>query len=267
MVARVRESVRHARALGLGVDFAAEDASRADPAFLVRCLREFGPQLEHFMLCDTVGVLVPAETRAWIGELRRAAPGTPLAVHFHNDRGLALENTLEAVLGGARMVSGTFRGIGERAGNVALEQVLNGLRRRYGLEVPAIDDEAVEHVGAELDRLGFRPAPPYSRAALTHVSGIHVQALLRDPRSYCGFPDAPVEIAFGKLGGASNFQYLFERVLGRPQPPAVCRRLSEAIKRRSVAEQRCYSTDEVVALLESRCLGVEPGVGEAGAAA
>jgi benzylmalate synthase len=267
MVGRVLESLRHARALGLGVDFAAEDASRADPAFLVRCLGEFSPHIEHFMLCDTVGVLMPARTRAWITELRRAVPGATLAVHFHNDRGLALENTLEAVLAGARMVSGTFRGIGERAGNVALEQVLNGLRRRHGLEVQGIDHDAVERVGGELDALGFRPAAPYSRAALTHVSGIHVQALLRDPRSYCGFPEAPLEIAFGKLGGASNFQYLFERVLGSPQRPAAYRRLSDAMKRRSVAEQRCYSMEDVLALLESRRLSVDHGVGEAGEAA
>lgn len=259
MVARVLESLRHAHALGLGVDFAAEDASRADPGFLARCIREFSPYVEHFMVCDTVGALTPGVAGPWIRDLLEVSPGTALAVHFHNDQGLALENTLEAVRAGASMVSGTFRGIGERAGNVALEQVLDGLRRRYGFEVEGIDYDEVERVVGELDALGFRPAPPYSRAALTHESGIHVQALLQDPRSYCIFPGAELEVSFGKLGGASNFQYLFERVLRRPQPQEVYRRLSDAIKRRSVTEQRCYSVEEVLVLLEGGLLPLGEG--------
>ncbi len=113
-----------------------------------------------------------------------------------------------------------------------------------------IDYDAVARVGEALDALGIRPAAPFSRAACTHVSGIHVQALLQDPKSYSIFPDARLEISFGKLGGASNFQYLFERVLGRPQPYGVYRRLSDAIKRRAVAEQRCYSAEEILRLLD-----------------
>lgn len=259
MMARVLASLRHAHALGLGIDFAAEDASRADDDFLLECIRAFSPYLEHFMLCDTVGALTPDTTGPWIRRLRDAAPHMPLAVHFHNDQGLALANTLEALTAGVTMVSGTFRGIGERAGNVALEAVLDALRRRYGVEVAGIDYDEVERVVDTMDALGLRPAPPYSQAALTHASGIHVQALLQDPKSYCIFPDAPLEVCFGKLGGASNFQYLFERVLRRPQSPEVYRRLSDAIKRRSVLEQRCYSTVEVLALLEEGLLPVGEG--------
>src|SRR6185369_5535508 len=144
VVARVLESVRHARALGLGVDFAAEDASRADREFLVLLIRELSPLVDHFMLCDTVGALTPPETGPWVTDLLRAVPGASLAVHFHNDQGLALENTIEAVQAGATMVSGTFRGIGERAGNVALEQVLGELQRRDGVEVAGIDYDEVE---------------------------------------------------------------------------------------------------------------------------
>jgi benzylmalate synthase len=257
MVERVLDSIRYARSLGLGVDFAAEDASRADPELLLRLLHELSPLVEHFMLCDTVGALAPGKTGRWIRGLLRAVPDARLAVHFHNDQGLALENTLEAIVAGARMVSGTFRGIGERAGNVALEQVIAELRRRHGLEVEGIDHDEVERVAAELDALGIRPAPPHSRAAQTHLSGIHVQALLQDPKSYSVSPTERLEVSFGKLGGASNFQYLFERVLGRPQAPEVYRRLSDALKRRAVAEQRCYSADEVMRLLDDGLLSLE----------
>ena len=184
MIRRVMESLCYATSEGvhLQVDFAAEDASRADTDFLVQCIREFGPHLGHFLLCDTVGVLRPEATPRWVAQLLAAAGNARLGVHFHNDMGLALENTLQAVLAGATMVSGTFGGIGERAGNVALEQVLDGLRLRHNLRVAGIDYDAVPSVTAYLDGLGFRPAPPYSRAAQRHVSGIHVQSLLQDTR-------------------------------------------------------------------------------------
>ncbi len=256
MLARVGDSVRYAtRELGLRVDFAAEDASRADRDFLVQCLRELGPPLDHFLLCDTVGILEPTTTTAWVEDLRRAAPDTRLGAHFHNDFGLALENTLQAVLAGAAMVSGTFGGIGERAGNVALEQVVSGLRARFGLRVAEIDDAAVVHVTAYLEGLGLRPAPPYSQAAQRHVSGMHVQSLLQDRRSYCVFPHLEPEIWFGKMSGASNFQYLFEKTLGRALPRSEYARLSTLVKKRAQQEQRCFSTTEVIALLEAGALG------------
>jgi len=244
---RILESVRHAtgRGLDLRVDFAAEDASRADPDFLVRCLRELGPYLEHFVLCDTVGVLQPERASRWVSELREASRETPLGVHFHDDCGLALENTLAAVQAGASLVSGTFGGIGERAGNVALDRVLQGLRLRYGLEVTGIDYDAVARLVATLDERGYRPARPYSPESQRHESGIHVHALLRDPGSYSIFPDAEPEIWFGRFSGASNFEYLCERVLGEPREPADYERMAAELKRRAAREGRCWSPDEV----------------------
>jgi isopropylmalate/homocitrate/citramalate synthase len=253
---RIRESVRYATSPGLDlrVDFAAEDASRADPGFLLRCLRELGPRLDHFLLCDTVGVLEPGRVAGWVSGLLEAAEHARLGVHFHNDRGLALENTLEAVRGGASLVSGTFRGLGERAGNVALEQVLGGLRCRLGVEVEGIDPGAVEAVGRRLDALGLRPAPPYSAAAQRHESGIHVHALLQDPRSYGQFPGREPEIWFGRFSGASNFQWLCERILGQPRSRDEYERLSAALKRRALRESRCYSAEEVATLLRDGSL-------------
>jgi isopropylmalate/homocitrate/citramalate synthase len=255
-LARILESVRHATSPGLDlrVDFAAEDASRADPEFLLRCVREIGPLCEHFLLCDTVGVLDPSRAGAWVAELLEASDHAALGVHFHNDRGLALENTLAAVRAGATLVSGTFRGLGERAGNVALEQVIGGLRCRYGQHVDGIDEEAVESVGHRLDELGLRPAPPYSREAQRHESGIHVHALLQDPESYTSFPGALPEIWFGRFSGASNFQWLCERMLGEPRSREEYERLSAALKRRALRESRCYSAREVAELLREGAL-------------
>jgi homocitrate synthase NifV/benzylmalate synthase len=138
---------------------------------------------------------------------------------------------------------------------VALEQVLAGLRGRFGQRVEGIDEEGVEAVGRRLDELGLRPAPPYSREAQRHESGIHVHALLQDPRSYSTFPGVEPEIWFGRFSGASNFQWLCERILGEPRPREEYERLSAALKRRALRESRCYSAQEVAALLREGRLG------------
>lgn len=252
MINKVLENLRYATSaeVGLKVEFAAEDASRADFNFLVECIREFQPYIEHFILCDTMGVLTPEKTYVWIRDLLELTQNAPLGVHFHNDLGMALENTIQAVLAGASMISGTFRGIGERAGNIPLEQVLTGLKWRFGIEVEGINYEALSQVTDYLDSLGVRPAPPYSKAALRHESGIHVNGFLRDPDIYHIFPHADPEIWFGKCSGSSNFQYLFEKQLNQPLTPEQYNRMRDQIKSLSIQEQRCFSPQEIVNLFE-----------------
>lgn len=252
---RIRSLVEYAAASGLRVDFAAEDASRADNDFLVQWIRELGPRLDHFLLCDTVGVLTPQVCGPWVADLLTTGKHPRLGVHFHNDMGLALENTLQAVLAGATMVSGTFAGVGERAGNVAVEQVLRGLQQRYAITVDGIDLDAVDCVVAYLDAHGYRPAAPYTDAARRHMSGQHVRSLLQDPKSYSIFDGAEPEIWFGKVSGAGNFQYLFEKILGQPLAKEQYQRLSRELKLRARREQRCYSTEEMLALLAREGLG------------
>jgi len=252
MLNKTLENLRYATSeeVGLKVEFAAEDASRADFDFLVHCVCEFKPYIGHFILCDTVGILSPDKTYMWIHTLLKCTAHAPLAVHFHNDLGMALENTLQAVVAGASMVSGTFGGIGERAGNVALEQVLNGLRIRFGIEVEDIDYDAVTRVTDYLERLGVRPALPYSKAAQRHETGIHVNSLLQDPKSYSIFSYQEPEIWFGKCSGASNFQYLFEKHLQRCLLKDQYNQMRSTIKSLSIKEQRCFCAEEVVALFE-----------------
>lgn len=254
MLDKVLEHLRYAAARGLKIYFAAEDASRADFNFLVQCIQAFAPYLEQFLLCDTVGILTPEKTFVWIHDLLQSTQPTPLAVHFHNDMGLALENTIQAVLAGASGISGTFGGIGERSGNVALEQVLNGLRLRFGWEVAGIDYEAMTHVCRYFDHLGVRANPPYSQSAQRHEAGIHVHSLLRDRQSYAIFPHGQPEIWFGKCSGASNFQYLFEHYLHQPLSKAQYEQLSLAIKTVAIAENRSFSLAEVLQMLENGSL-------------
>ena len=256
MLHKVSEHLRYAAEQGLKICFAAEDASRADFDFLVQCIHTFAPYVDHFLLCDTVGILTPEKTFIWIADLLQYAHHTPLIVHFHNDMGLALENTIQAVLAGASGISGTFGGIGERSGNVALEQVLNGLRLRFGWEVAGINYDALTHVTRYFDQLGVRANPPYSQVAQRHEAGIHVHSLLRDRQSYAIFPHGQPEIWFGKCSGASNFQYLFETYLQQPLTKAQYEQLSAAIKAIAIEENRSFSIEEVLQMLEQGILKI-----------
>lgn len=236
----------YANQQGLKVDFAIEDASRADFHYLVQCLRSFAPYIDHCLLCDTVGVLNPEKSYIWINDLLQSTTGVALGVHYHNDLGLALENTLQSVLAGATLISGTFGGIGERAGNVALDEVLNGLRIRFGIEVAGINYDAIALIMDYMEKLNIRRAAPYSRQAQCHESGIHVNSLLSDPQSYAVFPHNAIEVLFGKGSGASNFRYLFEKQLNNPQPPAKYDQMRSIIKSLAIQEERCFTAQEVV---------------------
>lgn len=260
MLETVLKHLRYAKGLGLKICFAAEDASRADFDFLVECIRIFRPYLEQFLLCDTVGILTPEKSYVWLHDLCECTDHAPLSVHFHNDMGLALENTIQAVQAGASGISGTFGGIGERAGNVALEQVLNGLRLRFGWEVAGIDYDALRHVTDYLEQLKIRANPPYSRQSQRCETGIHVNSLLRDRHSYSTFAYAEPEIWFGKCSGASNFQYLFEHKLQRSLSREQYERLRSTIKVLSIQQKRSFSVAEVLEMLEKGILETDPGL-------
>lgn len=247
---KILTNLKYAAAQGLKICFAAEDASRADFDFLVECITKFQPYIEHFILCDTVGILNPENTKIWIRNLIDfTGNNTPLTVHFHNDRSLALENTIQAILAGATGISGTFGGIGERAGNVAIEQVLNGLKLRFGWQVKGINYDALSKVTDYLSNQGFQANAPYSAESLRYETGIHVESLLRDRHSYYLFNQGEPEIWFGKFSGASNFKYLLEKHLKRPLPSNKYQELREKIKHISIEQKRSFSLSETITLL------------------
>jgi benzylmalate synthase len=241
---------QYAASLGLKICFAAEDASRADFDFLVECINKFQPYIEHFILCDTLGIFTPEDTKQWLRNLIEFTGNrTPLSVHFHNDRGLALENTIQAVLAGATGISGTFGGIGERAGNVAIEQALQGLKLRFGWEIEGINYDALEEVSKYLTARGFRANAPYSVESLRYETGIHVDSLCSDRSSYYLFPQGEPEVWYGKFSGSSSFQYLFEHCLQQPQSQSKYREFRERIKSLAIAQKRSFNQAETLKLL------------------
>jgi benzylmalate synthase len=139
---------------------------------------------------------------------------------------------------------------------VALEQVLYGLRARFGWEVEGIDYDALPLVLETLNQRGIRANPPYSPQSQRFETGIHVSSLLRDRTSYSVFPHAEPDIWYGKCSGASNFRYLFETHLNQSLSQSQYEQLRSDIKALAISEQRSFSTTEVLALLHQGVLKV-----------
>ena len=187
-------AVRYAKALCEDVEFSAEDATRSDPDFLLQVLGEAirsGATVVN--VPDTVGYTTPQEYFDLISRLRERVPGierVALSVHCHNDLGLAVANTLAAVRAGATQVETTINGIGERAGNAALEEVVMALRTRRDFfdRTCRVDTTRLFRTCKLVSTLIGRPIPANKAIvganAFAHESGIHQHGILADKRTY-----------------------------------------------------------------------------------
>ncbi len=184
MIERV---VGYARQEGLAVAVGGEDASRADIDFLVEvatAAKKAGAR--RFRIADTLGVLDPFSAYALVSALRQASD-LELEIHAHDDLGLATANTLAAIKAGATHASVTVVGLGERAGNAPLEEVAVALTQLYGRETGIVLTELAD-VAAIVATAAVRPIPVNKAIVgdhvFTHESGIHVDGLLKDRRTY-----------------------------------------------------------------------------------
>ncbi len=204
----IRKYTQAALELGLEVGIGGEDASRADFDFLLQVAET--AQLagaRRFRFADTVGIMEPFTVFKKIRRLRKAVD-LELEMHAHDDFGLATANTLAAALGGATHVNTTVNGLGERAGNAPLEEVVLGLRRLYGFELP-IDMQKFPMVSQQVAKAAGRPLAWQKSlvgpGVFTHESGIHVDGLLKDPLNYQGLDPAELgrqhEFILGKHSG------------------------------------------------------------------
>jgi 2-isopropylmalate synthase len=176
------------------VEFSCEDATRSDPAFVAKVVRvvlNAGAAVVN--LPDTVGYALPAEYAQFIGEVRRLVPelrGATLSVHCHNDLGLAVANTLAGVQAGAQQVECTVNGLGERAGNASLEEVVMALSVRsehFGVET-GLDTRQIAATSRLVSRsTGYVVQPNKAIVganAFAHEAGIHQDGMLKDARTY-----------------------------------------------------------------------------------
>ncbi|MDR3536343.1 MAG: homocitrate synthase [Acetobacteraceae bacterium] len=210
---RVARVVPLALDRGLTVSVGGEDASRADPDFLQEVIdRIASAGAYRFRFADTLGVLDPFETEA---TFRRLSARTDLDLEFygHDDLGLATANTLAALRGGATHASVCVLGLGERAGNAALEQVAAAIPRLAMGRVQVVMAE-LSHLAEVVASAACRTIPPgqpiVGETAFTHESGIHVSGLLRDPGTYEALDPALFgrerRILLGKHSGSASLR-------------------------------------------------------------
>ncbi len=215
-VEQARQAIRFAKSLCDDVEFSPEDATRTDPEFLCRVLEavvEAGATTLN--IPDTVGYTVPTEFADLITTIRQRVKGienVTISAHCHNDLGMAVANALAAVSAGARQVECTINGIGERAGNSALEEIVMALRVRpdkYPYETGVVGEQifAASQMLSEITGVPVQPNKAIiGRNAFAHEAGIHQDGVLKNPLTYeimtpqsVGVPDS--RLVLGKHSG------------------------------------------------------------------
>jgi len=206
------EHVQYAKDHGLRVEFGAEDATRSKTSFLKELIaRIIDAGADIVAPCDTVGILTPEKAYAFFSDLTKEFPNVIFSVHCHDDFGMAVANSIAAMKAGAREIHVTVNGIGERAGNAALEEVVVALKLLYGVET-SVDLSKLYEVSMFVSRLTGVSVQPnkaiVGENAFTHESGIHAHAVLNNPLTYEPIPPKLVgrmrRLIVGKHAGAKG---------------------------------------------------------------
>jgi len=197
----------------LYVSVGGEDASRADLDFLVELMQIAKTQgADRFRFCDTLGILDPFTTYDKVDYLAKRVD-LDLEVHTHNDLGMATANAIAGIRAGARFVNTTVNGLGERAGNAALEEVVMALKHACNIELP-IDASRFVELSKLVGQASCRPVPEWKaivgEKVFSHESGIHTDGVLKYPGNYEGYDPAEVGLSrhmvIGKHSGRHGLQ-------------------------------------------------------------
>jgi homocitrate synthase NifV len=244
----------------------AQDASRADRTFLCEFAAAAQAHTLHRMrLADTVGILNPLQTHDLITAVRHAAPQLALEFHAHNDLGMATANALAALAAGCNAVSVTVNGLGERAGNAALEEVVMAARLTLGYDT-GIRISRLSALSALVSHASGRPIheekPIVGTAAFRHESGIHCAGLAADRRTYEPFvPEdvghAPSAFVIGRHSGSGQLsRELAKKSLG--MPPDLVAELLAQTRDQALRHKRALTEEEFDALAGRIALSHSP---------
>jgi len=240
----ITDTIRYASEKFQIVAFSPEDASRTELPFLTQVYREaIDAGATTIGFPDTVGILTPEKARTFIRHIQDTVPNINkvlLAVHYHNDLGLAVANTLASIEEGANVVQCTVNGIGERAGNACLEEVAMALalhQDQYGrtAKIDTTKLVALSHLVTELTGVRMAPNKPVSgRTIFATEAGIHQDGLLKNIDTYLPFrPEMVgaqgVELVLGRHSGRRAVAHRLEQ-LSLPNSDAVVQRVLDGIK-------------------------------------
>lgn len=261
---RAVDMVRLARSYVQDVEFSPMDASRSDPAYLyeiIAAVIEAGAGTVN--IPDTVGYAIPQEFGRLIRGIREQVPNSAqavISVHCHNDLGLAVANSLAAVLDGAGQIECTINGIGERAGNTSLEEVVMGLRTRkdfYDADT-AINTEEISKTSRLVSKITGMVVQPNKAIvganAFAHTSGIHQDGLLKDKTTYEIMRPESIgleqnKLVMGKLSGRHAFRQRLEE-LGYKLTDDDVNHAFERFKRLADQKKEIYEEDLEVIVSE-----------------
>ncbi|MER8479118.1 homocitrate synthase [Mesorhizobium sp. M1163] len=255
----IERMVRRAAAAGFFVAVGCEDASRANRDHLARVIETAARAgASRVRLADTVGVLDPFSTFELVAQLVPQSP-IDLEFHAHNDLGLAAANTLAAIRAGARHASVTVLGLGERAGNAALEEVAAAMAvldgADTGIELTALPDLAAQ-VAWAARRQTAAIKPVVGADVFTHESGIHVAGLLKDSRTYQGLDPALVgrcrRIVIGKHSGATAIAHVLSES-GRDLDPDLAAAMVARVRREAAETKSTLTATQLVELYDGMC--------------
>lgn len=203
-------AVEYIKDHGIIAEFSCEDATRTELDYL---LKVFGAvqdaKVDKINVPDTVGVTIPGKMNELITNLRQEI-NVPISVHCHNDFGLAVANTLAAIEAGAKQAQCTINGLGERAGNASLEEIVMSLHKFYDINTN-INSKLLVNTSETVSRITGVKMPPnkaiVGENAFAHEAGIHVQGILANSETYEALNPEEVghkrRIVLGKLTGAN----------------------------------------------------------------
>lgn len=249
---RIGDVVPYALDRGLRVAMGGEDSSRADTGFLLTAVETAARAGAHrYRFADTLGSMEPFAVHEMFCRLR-AALDLELEFHGHDDLGLATANTLAAIRGGATHASVCVLGLGERAGNAALEEVVAGLHRFSGTR-SSVDLSQLPQLADIVATAARRPIPPgkaiVGASAFTHESGIHVDGLLKNPLTYEALSPEIFgrdrRIVLGKHSGTASVAGALHS-LGLAADEHQTRLLLAQIQERASQAKRVISTEELL---------------------
>lgn len=252
---QLKRALSFAKEKGLYVCVGGEDASRADLGFLLELMeiaRELGA--DRFRFCDTLGILDPFTMFEKVTLLSRAFPDLAIEVHTHNDLGMATANAIAGVKGGARYLSTTVNGLGERAGNAALEEVVMALKVACGIDV-GIETRKLSAVSRLVGKASNRDVPAWKAVVgervFSHESGLHADGVLKNPANYEGFPPEAVglkrHIVAGKHSGTNGIVESY-RQIGIPVSRAEAQLLMDRVRSAAQRLKRPLEEKELVSL-------------------
>jgi homocitrate synthase NifV len=255
MLDKLRDAIHFALDHGLYVAVGGEDSSRANESFLLEvAMQAQAWGASRFRFCDTVGILDPFTTYHKVRKLVWNL-SIPVEMHTHNDLGLATANALAGVKAGATSVNTTVNGLGERAGNAALEEVVMGLKRIYDRSV-GVETRRLMELSQLVAMASQTEVPPWKaivgKNTFVHESGIHADGVLKDPVTYQPFAPEEVgqthQLAIGKHSGRHGLTNVLQ-AQGVQVAQEETQAILEAARNMSVQVKRNLTMEELLSLV------------------